>query len=122
MIRPTIASLLPGASAAVTGYYVLTQDDIVEQFLKHSIRNGQGPDNGDVTGTDDDSQTLPQNPAMTVTKIADKDEFTEVGDVISYTVTVTNTGNVTLKNVVVSDSLVSPLPAPSGDNTPCGVI
>lgn len=50
---------------------------------------------------DVDVEIIRQN--LTIEKSADKTGAT-VGDVVTYTVKVTNTGNVTLKNVVVSDA------------------
>ncbi len=44
-------------------------------------------------------------PEIEVTKTADRETFNSVGDVITYTITVTNTGNVVLENVRVSDPL-----------------
>ncbi|WP_164122386.1 MULTISPECIES: Cna B-type domain-containing protein, partial [Sphingobacterium] len=47
--------------------------------------------------------TLCQSPDFTITKTADVSTYDAVGDVITYTITVTNTGNVTLNNVSVVD-------------------
>ncbi|HMN15207.1 MAG TPA: hypothetical protein PKD55_23050, partial [Bellilinea sp.] len=47
-----------------------------------------------------------KTPAIEVVKTAASAVLPAVGDSISYTITVTNTGNVTLTNVVVSDAKV----------------
>ncbi len=48
------------------------------------------------------------HPAITVTKTPDK-LVAQPGDIITYTITVKNTGNVTLNNLTVTDSLLGPL-------------
>src|SRR4029453_11783843 len=58
-----------------------------------------------------DSVTVPgtQNPHLLITKEATESGFSAVGDVIHYTITATNDGNVTLHNVDVTDAQVSNL-------------
>ena len=67
-----------------------------------------------------------KNPALSITKVDDVENYDSVGDVISYTIQATNTGNVTLHNVDVTDAQVSDLvcvPAtPVTDLAPGGVI
>ena len=45
------------------------------------------------------------NPAIDVEKVADVETYNSVGDVITYTITVTNTGEVDLHDVVVTDAM-----------------
>lgn len=51
-----------------------------------------------------------QNPALTVDKVLTSQSADPIalGTVLTYTITATNTGNVTLSSVVVSDTLVTP--------------
>jgi uncharacterized repeat protein (TIGR01451 family)/pilin isopeptide linkage protein/uncharacterized repeat protein (TIGR02543 family) len=106
-LSPT--TLAPGAEATGTWTYTVTQDDI---DLGTAIKNI-------ATVTADASLNLPetktseeiwfkQTPSATIVKTANKDEMTAPGTVI-YTYEVTNTGNVTLNNVVVTDDKI-PLP------------
>lgn len=116
-----IDSLAPGASATVTATHTLTQTEVNSGSYSNQATaagaNLAGTpvsqiSNDPDTGTADDATvtTLPPAPAMTIAKAgvittdggapgeADKD------DVITYTYTVTNTGNVTITNVTVGDS------------------
>ena len=44
-----------------------------------------------------------QNPQLRITKTSAERNFTSAGDIIHYTLTVTNSGNVTITGVVVTD-------------------
>jgi uncharacterized repeat protein (TIGR01451 family) len=46
----------------------------------------------------------------------------KAGDKVPYRIVVKNEGEVNLTNVMVSDTLISPLPDPTGDNTDPGVL
>ncbi len=68
--------------------------------------------------------SIPQNPSLNVVKPAptnadeDGSGTVTLGDTLTYTITATNNGNVTLHNVVVSDSLITP----TGGTTPCAMV
>src|SRR5690606_3772953 len=64
---------------------------------------GENPDDPE----DEDEVEVPSDkqPAIEVSKTADKATVSEAGEVIRYTITVTNTGNVTLENYTVTDVL-----------------
>src|SRR5690606_7305509 len=60
---------------------------------------------------------VPVCDSLTIEKTADVSSVEEVGDVINYTVTVTNTGNVTHLNTVVANPLLGGnMINPTGDN------
>lgn len=61
---------------------------------------------GTASNTDTETVTAVQNPAIDLVKSADPTIYSLVGEVITYTLTVTNVGNVTLSDVVVSDPLL----------------
>ncbi|NCA72494.1 MAG: DUF11 domain-containing protein, partial [Sphingobacteriia bacterium] len=107
-----IATLAPDAvdDTTFTGTYTLTQADIdAGSFTNTATVKGQYPGIPDVTDSDEDTQTLERTPALTLEKeLTTAPEPIELGSELTYTVTATNTGNVTLTDVVVSDSLITP--------------
>jgi uncharacterized repeat protein (TIGR01451 family) len=86
--------------------------------------------NGSVTDNDDASVEVCQVPELTIDKVSAIDDggdcADEVGDIINYTVTVTNSGNVSLENVVVTDSFEGgtavTLGPPTGDVGADGIL
>src|SRR5699024_2966526 len=59
-----------------------------------------------VTDEDDEKVTGKQTADLELTKEADKQEVERAGEEITYTLTVTNTGNVTLTDVTVNDEML----------------
>jgi len=110
----TCATIAPGATCVLTGTHVVTQ----AEANAGNVENTASVTSDEVAGpTDSNTVDTPveQNPAFTVVKSAatlltDADSSTDVteGDTLEYTVTVENTGNVTLNNVSVSDPQLTP--------------
>ncbi len=72
----------------------------------------------DQTGPDTDTLNIPviQAPSLNVTKSSTTTSITSAGQVVPYTFTVTNTGNVTLTGVTVADPMCGAVPVrQSGD-------
>jgi gliding motility-associated-like protein/uncharacterized repeat protein (TIGR01451 family) len=89
-----------------TAVYTLTQSDIdAGTFTNTATATGQY--NGDVTDTDEDVQVFLQVPSLVLSKTADKSSVSAAGEQIVYTLTVTNTGNVTIDEVTLVDAKVS---------------
>ena len=124
-----VADLAPGASITCTASHTIVQADLDAGSFYNQACTDDG--NGDgATGADPicDDVTTPgdQNPALSIEKVDNTGSFDSVGDVINYSITATNTGNVTLHDVVVTDAQVSDLdcaPAtPVADLAPGGTI
>ena len=60
------------------------------------------------TDTDDATVPVDQNPALNIVKEADVASVDSTSDTITYTYTVTNTGNAAIANVVVTDDNLTP--------------
>ncbi|WP_454261910.1 DUF7507 domain-containing protein [Pseudoxanthomonas mexicana] len=103
--------LAPTQSITCTATYTVTQADIDAG----TVTNIASASDGTTTSpTDTVTVTATRNPAQELEKLltgnadGDASGTVSVGDVLTYTVTMTNTGNTTLANVVVSDALIIP--------------
>lgn len=134
---PTPASpgvLAPGGVATATATYHVTQADIDAGHVGSTASaSGQNPSHTPVTAPGASTDTpLMAAGSLEVTKAADASAVgvpAQVGDTITYTFTVSNTGNVTVSGVTVADPLpglsaityVWPTPASPGVLAPGGV-
>ncbi|OOG68820.1 gliding motility-associated C-terminal domain-containing protein, partial [Algoriphagus sp. A40] len=101
-----LGTLNPGAFTAVNTDYVVTQADVDKGFvLNTGLTSGESPDEDTPTDQDEEETPIERNPSIQVVKTDNGALVDGAGDVITYTLTVTNTGNVTLTNVKVSDPL-----------------
>ena len=113
MTDPTVSNLVctpangsplaPGAEMNCTASHTITQADIDAG----SFFNEACVDDGEVGAAeacDDVTTTAEQNPAISITKDPASQRFLN-GGTANFTITVTNTGNVTLTNVTVTDAL-----------------
>jgi uncharacterized repeat protein (TIGR01451 family) len=104
-LSETIATLLPSAANAVTFEtgYTVTQGDLnagrVDNTATAKVTFGQT----ELNESDDETVEAIQTPVLSIAKTADQDSYDAVGDVLTYQIVVTNTGNVALTDIVVSD-------------------
>ncbi len=101
-------TLAPGESQEFDSSYTLKQSDLDDQ--------GGGDGDIDNTATVDSTQTdsvsddatvaLAYTPDLMILKTADVERVDEIGDLINYTIAVSNIGNITLTGVDVTDSLI----------------
>ncbi|MAN88804.1 MAG: hypothetical protein CL555_18980, partial [Algoriphagus sp.] len=103
-----IGTLKPGETKTVETTYPVTQNDVdAGEVTNEASVTGESPNPGDDDPTDNDSVTTPITPApgISIVKSSDKSEIRDLGETVTYTLVVTNTGNVTLTNIVVTDPL-----------------
>ena len=115
----TIASLNVGQSATLTGIYTLTQADVdAGKVINTALviaKDPKGNEVTDISGTAVDNNTptetsLTSRGSISITKDgiytdSNNDGVANIGDKIIYSFTVTNTGSLTLTNVIVTDPL-----------------
>ena len=112
-----------------SGTYTITQNDIDNgEVINQATATGTAPDQSTVsdlsgsTTTTDDSTVIElcQNPAIAIVKTGifndeNQNDCADVDETITYTFTVTNEGNVSLSNVLVTDPLITTITGPTGD-------
>ncbi len=90
--------LAPTASTTCTSTYVTSQADVDAGFVTN-VASGSGLDpNGDPVTSPTATETVEavQSPALMLTKVGDPVSFAAAGVSITYTYTITNSGNVTI--------------------------
>src|SRR5690625_3032986 len=106
------STLIPGATGTASATYTVTQADLDAGIVENTATaTGKDPEDNDVTDEDDEEGALERDPSIHLLKggvyvDADNNEIVNPGDEIHYTFTVTNTGNVTLTDVVIHDDRI----------------
>ena len=104
-----VTTLAPGASTTCTAVHTVTQAELdAGGSVSNSVTatTSQG-----ATATDSLDIPVSQSPKLTIAKsITAGDPYDSVGDTITYGYTVTNSGNVTISAIAVSDDTVDAPP------------
>ena len=117
----TIDTFAPGETQTFETSYVVTEADVLAgRVVNNATGTATDPTNPDepktpVTPGEKEDPVEAPNPGLTVVKTSDKTGQVKLGDEITYTITVTNNGNVTISGVKLNDSL-------TGDNWTLGDI
>ncbi|WGK65037.1 Ig-like domain-containing protein [Croceiramulus getboli] len=123
--------LAPGAVGTATATYTITQADIdAGSIVNSALATGQDPNGDDVEDISDDGDETTDGPDEgddptddpTITDLPGEgtisliktsvwndengDGFAQEGETITYTFTVTNTGDVTISGTVINDALI----------------
>ena len=97
-------TLAPGANETCTATYTTTQADVDRGNISNTgTATGTPPVGGSLTARSSLSILGIQNPSINMVKTSTVPSFTAPGTVITYDYKITNTGNVTLHSVTVTD-------------------
>jgi uncharacterized repeat protein (TIGR01451 family) len=99
--------LAPGDSLTCTATYTLTQADVdAGEVTNTATGTGTPPGDTPPPTSEPTTVTIPNvpEPGIEVLKTADTEEISEVGQEVTYSFEVTNTGNVTLADVEIDDT------------------
>ena len=121
----SVATLAIGDTATFTATYTMTQADIDSGApVTNTAEVTATPAAGTLAPTTDDAAVSPETgaPAMTFAKTATVTDFTAVGDVLSYEYLVTNTGNITLNSIVVTDDKIAVVNCPVTTLAPAATV
>ncbi|HWS51863.1 MAG TPA: hypothetical protein VN241_12695 [Microbacterium sp.] len=104
----TVGMLAPGQSVTATASYSLTQADLDTGSVTNDASvQASAARGGVVSGADEVSIALAASPSVALDKTASRQggEVPRAGDVITYTFTVANVGNMTLSSVDIVDGM-----------------
>ncbi|NLL29081.1 MAG: DUF11 domain-containing protein [Bacteroidales bacterium] len=101
-----------GETWTYTINYPITQEDINagQVYNKASVSGEDTSGNIVPTASDDVITPLTQNAAYTISKTADATGVqtpAQIGDQIVYTIIITNTGNLNIRNIIVTDPMLA---------------
>lgn len=109
-----VASLAPGDTATFTAdpYTVTAEDVAAGAVINVATGSGSTPGGDTVTSPEDSVSTPTVDPGMLIEKEATLDDangngMADLGETIAYTFTVSNTGNVVIEDVTITDPRVT---------------
>ncbi len=116
-------SLSPGGSETCSATYTTTQADVDRGAIVNTgTASGTPPSGAAVTASSTVTVPAVQAPGINLEKSANVNSFSAAGTVVTYSYTVTNTGNTTLSQVVVTDPMpgLSAITCPFTSLAPAG--
>lgn len=100
-------TLQPGDVLVAEAAYTITQADVDSGQVENiATVTGYDPNEDPVTDEDEEMVYHEPNPSISLVKTSDVDEVSEVGQIITYTFNVKNTGDVTLREIVLDDPML----------------
>ena len=109
-------SLSAGENITATATYTVVEADLPGPLVNTATISGTDPDGNPVTDNATASVGLTYTASLQLTKTADPTSAS-TGENITYTYTITNTGNVTLSNITLADDKIPEVSLPSDNIT-----
>ena len=101
----TISSLAPGADRTFTPTYSITQNDINRGYVNNTAIANYNFGGNPYSESASVQITASLNPGLNLSKSASLTSYSSVGQTLTYTIILSNTGNVTLTSILVTDPL-----------------
>lgn len=125
-VKCPVSTLAPGASATCEATYTITQADIDRGTLENKATGVATPPSGSEITSPEDKATVDTKAESSLSlskqaaapKDANGNGRIDPGDTVDYTFTLTNTGQVTLKDLAVTDNKVASVSCPTGSLAP----
>jgi uncharacterized repeat protein (TIGR01451 family) len=104
-----VTTLAPAASTTCTATYTVLQSDVDAGKVDNTASSSGVTPAGQTVVSPNSSASVPgtSSPALTLVKTADPTSITAAGETVDYSFLVTNTGNVTLTDVGVTETAFS---------------
>ncbi len=105
IVGGSVNTLAPGKTAELSAVYTVTANDLDAGVIVKSVNvNGKDPDNRILRVPSNEATVAGvQNPELTTTAMASENTYSQVGEIIHYTIQVKNTGNVSIISTAVTD-------------------
>ena len=118
-----VTTLAPGESTTCMADYTVTQDDLNTGSVTNNASADGTPTGGTLTPpTDSETVNGAQSPEFTLAKTAIDTNFAMVGDTLDYEYLVTNTGNVEISGIAVTDDKIASISCPVTTLMPTGTV
>lgn len=104
-LTQNIDALVPGASRTFNTTYAIIQNDLSTGIVDNTATASSTYRGITYTVIAKESVSATQTPGLIITKNSAEPGYNAPGNILHYTITVTNTGNVILDNIQVSDPL-----------------
>lgn len=104
-IKLTKTDLAVGETIIATYEHKVTKEDLAKKHIDNAVFAKAKDKDGNIVEANDKWEIDVVKPGLKLTKTGDKKEVSKAGDVINYTVVITNDGNQDIKDLNLKDKL-----------------